>query len=76
MEENEIMNSHDVVSLFTKVPIQKATYWQPVSVVMSDMFMEHLMEETIDTAPPDTRPKILRWYMYIDDSFDVVHSDK
>ena len=119
------MNSHDAVSLFTNVPIQKAmevirtkleedkklsditnlnanemmsllefvmstTYFQfdsqyyqqvhsapmgiPVLVVMSDMFMEHLEEEAMDTTPLDMSPKI--WQQYIDDSFEVVHRDK
>ena len=111
MEENEITNSHDVVSLFTNVPIKKAlevtrknlegdttlsdktnldvndmmsllefvmstTYFQfdhpyykhvhgapmgiPVSVIISDMYMEYLGEEAMDTALPNTRPKIWR----------------
>ena len=46
----------------------------PVSVVISDMFMESLEEEAMDTAPLDTRPKI--WQRYIDDSFEVVCKDK
>ena len=41
---------------------------------MSDMFLEHLEEEAMNTAPPDMRPKIWQWY--IDDSFEVVHTDK
>ena len=108
MEENEIMNSHDVVSQFTNAPIIKSLevirkklekdktlsdhtnfdanhvtsllefvmstmyfqfdsqYYQqvdgapmgsPISVIMSDMFMEYL-EESMDTALADTRPKI------------------
>ena len=40
----------------------------------SDMFMEYVEEEAIDTAPPDMKPKIGCWY--IDDSFEVVCSDK
>ena len=35
----------------------------PISVVISDMFMEHLLEEAMDL--PDIRPKI--WHCYIDD---------
>ena len=30
----------------------------PISVVMSDMLMEYLKVEAMDTAPLDTRPKI------------------
>ena len=125
VEENNIMNAHDVVSLFTNVPITKAlevtrkkieedktlsdstkldandvmsllefvmstTYFQfdgqyyqqihsvpmgsPISVIMSDIFMENLEEEAMDTALLDTRPKI--WQRYIDISFEVVHRDK
>ena len=125
VEEDEIMNSHDVVNLFTNVPIKKVLevsrkkleedrtlsertnlttdirmrllefvmstmyfqfdgqYYQqvngasmgsPVSVVVSDMFVEHLEEEAMDNAPPEMRPKI--WHHYIDDSFEVVHRDK
>ena len=117
MDENAIMNSHDVVSLFANVPIKKAmevikkkleeeknlsnqtnldtydlislveflmssTYFQyyqqgydapmgsQVYVVMSDMFMEHLEEEAMDTALPDMRLKT--WHQYTDDSFEVV----
>ena len=46
----------------------------PISVVMSDLFVEYMEEEAIGTALLDTRPKI--WRQYIDDSFKVVCRDK
>ena len=46
----------------------------PVSIIVSDMFMEHMEEEAMDTAQPDMTHKILCWY--IDDSFEVFHTDK
>jgi hypothetical protein len=42
----------------------------PVSVAVSDLYMEDLEERAMDTAPPETRPKI--WKRYIDDSFEIV----
>jgi hypothetical protein len=125
LEDDEIMNSHDVVSLFTNVPLKDAmdvirkrlladttlfqrtnllvddimtlldfvlatTYFQfdgeiyqqvfgapmgsPVSVAVSDLYMEDLEERAMDTAPPETKPKI--WKRYIDDSFEIVKRDQ
>ena len=53
--------------------VHGAPMGSPVSVVMSDMFMEHLEEEAIHRALPYMRPKI--WWWYIDDSFEVVDMD-
>ena len=38
--------------------VHSALIGSPISVVVSDMFMEYLEEEAMDTAPLDTRPKI------------------
>ena len=46
----------------------------PISVAISDMFVEHLEDLAMDTALPDMRPNI--WDRYIDDSFKVVHRNK
>ena len=46
----------------------------PVLVVVSDMYLEDLENEAMDTVPQDTRPSMWRWY--IDDSFEVVKRDK
>ena len=118
------MNSEDVVSLFTNVPIDKVmvvirkqlecgkthssrmnltpdgvisllevvmltTYFQfdgeyyqqvhgapmgsPVLAVVSDMYMEDLEDEDMDTAPQDTRSSM--WRRYIN-SFEVVKQDE
>ena len=43
----------------------------PVSMVVSDMYMEDLEDEAMNTASQeDTRPSLQR--SYIDDSFEVV----
>ena len=72
MTEQINLGANDVMSLLDYV--MSTTYFQfdgqyyqqvhgalmgsPVSVVVSDMFMEHLKEEAMDTALLDMRPKI------------------
>ena len=46
----------------------------PISGVTSDLFMENLEEEAMDTALPGMRLKL--WQLYIDDSLKVVWGDK
>ena len=54
--------------------VHSALMGSPISVVVSDLFIEHLEEEAMDTARLDTRPKI--WQRFLDDSFEVVYRDK
>ena len=35
----------------------------PVSTVVSDMYIEALEDEVMETAPQDTRSSIFRWYI-------------
>ncbi len=121
IEEDEIMISHDVVSLFTNTPIDVAlsiirerltcdptlrkrtklevddimellsfvlttTYFQfrgkiyrqkfgvamgsPVSPIVSNLFMEHLEQRVIATAPDECKPQIWKWY--VDDIFEII----
>ena len=122
--EDEIMNSHDVVSLFTNISLNQAmpvirkrlgsdntlhehtnlltedimsllefvlstTYFQfdstfyqvfgapmgsPVLVSVADLYMEDLEEKSMDSAPPEMKPKM--WKRYIDDSFEIVKKNQ
>ena len=125
LEEDEMLNSHDVVSLFTNVPIPEAmkiirqnlmddndlknrtnlsvddvmsllefvmstTYFtfrgkiyeqvygtamgSPVSVVVSNLYMEWLEQEAIRTAPLDIKPRM--WLRYVDDVWEIVKRGK
>ena len=125
IEKGEIMNSHDVVSLFTNVPIREAliiirrklrsdktlhrctnltaddimellkfllstTYFSyngeiykqiqgapmgsPVSVVVSNLYMEDHEETAIATAPQDMKPQI--WKRYVDNLFEIIKKDQ
>ena len=48
--------------------------WSPVSVVVSNLFMEDYEEMAITIAPPEMKPKI--WKRYIDDSFEIIKKDQ
>ena len=54
--------------------IQGAPMGSPVSVVVSNLFMEDHEEMAITTAPPEMKPKI--WRRYVDDSFDIIKKDQ
>ena len=128
IEEGDILNSHDVVSLFTSTPINKVldivkdrldkgglkeynktydfnlqsadvielldfilstTYFtfrdkiyrqlfgaamdSPVSPLAANIFMEHLEETAIATAPMNIKPKL--WKRYVDDILEVVRKE-
>ncbi|XP_072033374.1 uncharacterized protein [Amphiura filiformis] len=128
IDEDDILNSHDVVSLFTCTPIHKVlgivkerlengfmkvynkmygyklavdgvvelldfilstTYFafrgkiyrqlfgaamgSPVSPLAANIFMEHLEEAAIATAPMNCKPKL--WKRYVDDILEVVNKD-
>ena len=45
-----------------------------VAIVVSNIYMENLEDEPMDTTPKDNRPSM--WRLYIDDSFEVVKWDK
>ena len=121
LAEDEALLSHDVVSLFTNVPIPEAlavirarlehdtslnertnltvddimtllefvmstTYFlfrgkffeqvfgtamgSPVSVVVSNLYMEDLEQRALTTAPPEIKPRF--WKRFVDDVFEVV----
>ena len=42
----------------------------PVSVVVSNLFMEDLEQKALQTAPPDIKPRF--WRRFVDDVFEVV----
>ena len=42
----------------------------PVSLLVANMFMEHLERKLLDTAPEDVTPKL--WKRYVDDILEVV----
>ena len=46
----------------------------PVSVVVSNLYMEDHEETVIATAPPEMKPKI--WKRYVDNSFDIIKKDQ
>ena len=129
IEAGDILNSHDVVSLFTNTPIDQVleivknrlekedvlkrynkqegfnltcddvvellhfilttTYFtfrskiyrqlfgtamgSPVSPIAANIFMEHLEQQAIATAPIDCKPKL--WLRYVDDILEVVKQD-
>ena len=121
VEQDEVLISHDVVSLFTKTPVNatltivrkrleadktlkkrtkltvddimellsfvtKATYFQfngilykqvegfaigdPLSAVMSNLFMEDLEQKAIPTAPPECGLSL--WKRYVDDILEKI----
>ncbi|XP_072021516.1 uncharacterized protein [Amphiura filiformis] len=130
IEEGDILNSHDVVSLFTCTPINKVldivkerlqkegwlkeynkshgfnlttedvvqlldfilstTYFtfrgniyrqlfgaamgSPVSPLAANIFMEHLEDIAIATAPLECKPKL--WKRYVDDILEIVCKDE
>ena len=41
-----------------------------MSVVVADLYMEDLEDKSMDTAPPEMKPKM--WKRYIDDSFEII----
>ena len=129
IEEGDILNSHDVVSLFTNTPIDQVmdivkdrlekedvlknynklqgckltsndvvellhfilttTYFtfrskiyrqlfgtamgSPVSPIAANIFMEHLEQQAIATAPLECQPKL--WLRYVDDILEVIKKD-
>ena len=46
----------------------------PVSVVVSNLFMEDHEETAIATAPPEMKPQI--WRRYVDDSFEIIKKEQ
>ena len=51
-----------------------AAMGSPVSPIVANLFMEHLEQAAIATAPMDCRPKF--WKRYVDDILDIVKKDK
>ena len=43
--------------------VHRAPMGSPVSVVVSDMYMEDLDNEALDTTTQATRPSMWRWYI-------------
>ncbi|XP_072050257.1 uncharacterized protein [Amphiura filiformis] len=77
IEEGDILNSHDVVSLFTCTPVNKrfgAAMGSPVSPLAANIFMEHLEGTAIATAPMECKPKL--WKKYVDDILEIVAKDE
>ena len=121
IEEDEMLISHDVVSLFTNTPVRESlqvirerltqisdwkqtaavevddvmvllefilttTYFSfrgqfyrqkfgtamgsPVSPLVANMFMEHLEQKLLSTAPEELKPKL--WKRYVDDILEVI----
>ena len=54
--------------------IKGALMGSPVSVIVSNLFMEDHEETAITTAPPEMKLKI--WRRYVDDSFEIIKKDK